>query len=221
MDAGTRHPSPGLVAKKKSLIAFLRDAWARAAFRLRIADVAAADVVVIDEIGLNIDLTPRYGRSPRGQRAYATLPRNTPRNTTLIGSCSLAGMGPGLLLSGGVDGTTIEAYLDEVLGPSLREGQIVLMDNLSAHSGVGVAEAVAKRGCHVWYLPTYSPDLSPIELAFAKFKELVRKAAARTQEALEQAVTDAWTKITAEDLRGFFRHCGYRLVTDLDQLLCS
>src|SRR5215207_638710 len=130
-------------------------------------------------------------------------------------------MGPGLLLVGGVDGATFEAYLDEVLGPCLREGQIVLMDNLSAHIGAGVAEAAAKRGCQVWYLPTYSPDLSPIELAFAKFKELVRKAAARTREALEQVVADAWTQVTAEDLRGFFRHCGYRLVTDLDQLLCS
>ncbi len=221
MDAGTRHSSLGLVAKKKRLIAFLRDEWARAAFRLRIAEVAAADFVVIDEIGLNVDLTPRYGRAPRGQRAYARLPRNTPRNTTLIGSCSLTGMGPGLLLSGGVDSPTIEAYLDEVLGPSLREGQIVVMDNLSAHIGEGVAEAVAKRGCQVWYVPTYSPDLSPIELAFAKFKALVRKAAARTREALEQAVADAWAQITAEDLHGFFRHCGYRLVTDLDQLLCS
>lgn len=221
MDAGTCDSSPGLVTEKKSLIASERDAWARAAFRLRIAEVAAADFVVIDEIGLNIDLTPRYGRAPRGQRAYARLPRNTPPNTTLIGSCSLAGMGPGLLLSGGVDGATFEAYLEEVLGPSLREGQIVLMDNLSAHIGVGVAEAVAKRGCHVWELPTYSPDLSPIEMAFAKFKALVRRAAARTREALEQAVADAWTQITAKDLRGFFRHCGYRLVTDLDQLLCS
>jgi transposase len=185
------------------------------------AEAAATDFVVIDEIGLNLDLTPRYGRAPRGQRACATVPRNTPRNTTLIGSCSLSGMGPGLLLSGAVDGATFEAYLDEVLGPSLREGQIVVMDNLSAHFGAGVAEVAAKHGCQVWYLPTYSPDLSPIELAFAKFKEIVRKAAARTCEALEQAVADAWAQITAEDLRGFFRHCGYRLVTDLDHLLCS
>jgi transposase len=188
---------------------------------VRIAEVAAADFVVIDEIGLNLDLTPRYGRAPQGQRACARVPRNTPRNTTLIGSCSLAGMGPGLLLSGGVDTATFEAYLEEVLSPSLHEGQIVLLDNLSVHTSECVEEALAKRGCRVWYLPTYSPDLSPIELAFAKFKELVRRAAARTREALEQAVADAWAQVTPEDLRGFFRHCGYRLVTDLDQLLCS
>jgi transposase len=97
----------------------------------------------------------------------------------------------------------------------------VLLDNLSVHISAGVADAVAKRGCRVWYLPTYSPDLSPIELAFAKFKELVRRAEARTREALEQAVADAWGQVTPEGLRGFFRHCGYRLVTDLDQLLCS
>ena len=107
MDAGTRDSSPGLVAKKKSLIASERDEWARAAFRLRIAEVAAADFVVIDEIGLNVDLTPRYGRAPDGQRAYAKLPRNTPPNTTLIGSCSLAAMGPGVLLSVAVDGATV------------------------------------------------------------------------------------------------------------------
>jgi transposase len=97
----------------------------------------------------------------------------------------------------------------------------VLLDNLSAPIGAGVAAAAAKRVCQVWYVPTYSPDRSRIELAFAKFKELVRRAAARTREALEQAVADAWAQMTDEDLRGFFCHCGYRLVTDLDQLLCS
>ena len=177
--------------------------------------------MVIDELGLNLDLTPRYGRAPRGQRAVERVPRNTPVNTTLIGSCSLRGMGPCLLLSGGVDTVAVEAYLDLVLGPTLRPGQIVLLDNLSAHTSACVTEVVAKRGGTVWYLPTYSPDLSPIELAFAKFKGLVRRAAARTREALEQAVADAWTQVTAEDLRGFFRHCGYRLMSDWDQLLCS
>jgi len=125
-----------------------------------------------------------------------------------------------MVLTGGVDTPAFEAYLDQVLGPSLRQGQIVLLDNLSVHTSARVAELVAARGCSVWYLPTYSPDLSPIELAFAKFKDLVRRAAARTREALEQAVADAWTQVTRDDLRGFFRHCGYRLVTDLAQLLC-
>ena len=187
---------------------------------MRQADQAAADFVVIDEIGLNLDMAPRYSRAPRGQRAIDSVPRNTPVNTTLIGSCSLAGMGPSMVLTGGVDTPAFEAYLDQVLGPSLRQGQIVLLDNLSVHTSARVAELVAARGCSVWYLPTYSPDLSPIELAFAKFKDLVRRAAARTREALEQAVADAWTQVTRDDLRGFFRHCGYRLVTDLAQLLC-
>jgi transposase len=188
---------------------------------VRIADQAAADFVVIDEIGLNLDLTPRYSRAPHGQRAVAPVPRNTPVNTTLIGSCSLAGMGPSMLLTGGVDTPAFEAYLEQVLGPSLRPGQIVLLDNLSVHTSARITAIVAARGCTVWYLPTYSPDLSPIELAFAKFKDLVRRAAARTREALSQAIADAWTKVTPEDLQGFFAHCGYRLITDLDQLLCS
>jgi transposase len=221
MDARARHSTQRLVAQKKTLSASERDDWARAAFRVRIADQAAADFVVIDEIGLNLDLTSRYSRAPRGQRAVERVPRNTPLNTTLIGSCSLAGMGPSMLLSGGVDTPAFEVYLEQLLGPSLRPGQIVLLDNLSVHTSARVAEIVAERGCSVWYLPTYSPDLSPIELAFAKFKELVRRAAARTSEALEQAVADAWTQVTPADLRGFFAHCGYRLFTDLAQLLCS
>jgi transposase len=221
MDAGPGDSADRLVAKKKSLTATERDEWARAAFRVRLADQAAADFVVIDEIGLNLDLTPQYSRAPRGQRAVARVVRNTPVNTTLIGSCSLAGMGPSLLLPGGVDTLAFEAYLEHVLWPSLRPGQIVLLDNLSVHTSARVAVIVAARGCTVWYLPPYSPDLSPIELAFAKFKNRVRRAVARTREALEQAVADAWTKVTADDLRGFFAHCGYRLITDLDQLLCS
>ena len=221
MDARARDSPARLVAKKKSLKASERDEWARAIFRAWIAEQDAADLVVIDAVGLNVDLTPGYARAPHGQRAVESLPRNTPVNTTLIGSCRLDGMGPCLLLSGGVDSLAFEAYLDQVLGPSLRPGQIVLLDNLSAHTSACVADLVEARGGTVRYLPTYSPDLSPIELAFAKVKALVRRAAARTREALEQAVAEAWTQITRADLRGLFRHCGYRLVTDWDQLLCS
>ena len=130
-------------------------------------------------------------------------------------------MGPSLLLPGGVDTPSFKTYLEQVLGPSLRPGQIILLDNLSVHTSAEVAEIVAAHGCSVWYLPTYSPDLSPIELAFAKFKDRVRRAGARTREALEQAVTEAWKGVTVADLRSFFRHCGYRLVPDLAQLLCS
>jgi transposase len=211
----------GWSRKKKSLIAAERDEWARAAFRVRIADQLADDFIVIDEIGLNLDMTPRSSRAPRGQRAVTSIPRNTPINTTLIGSCSLAGMGPSLLLPGGLDTPSFKTYLEQVLGPSLRPGQIILLDNLSVHTSAEVAEIVAAHGCSVWYLPTYSPDLSPIELAFAKFKDRVRRAGARTREALEQAVAEAWKGVTAADLRSFFRHCGYRLVPDLAQLLCS
>jgi len=220
MDTWACHSAGRLVRQKKTLKATQRDEWARAAFRVRIGEQAAADFIVIDEIGLNLDLTPRYSRAPRGQRAFQTVPRNTPVNTTLIGSCSLAGMGPSMMLTGGVDSAAFEAYLSEVLGPNLREGQIVLLDNLSVHISARVAELVAAHGCTVWYLPSYSPDLSPIELAFAKFKDLVRRAGARTREALEQAVAEAWSQVTKEDLQSFFRHCGYRLITDLDQLLC-
>lgn len=221
MDARSCDTPYRLVAKKKSLRASERDEWARAAFRIAIDDQSAADFVVIDEIGLNLDLTPRYSRAPQGERAIETLPRNTPVNTTLIGSCSVDGMGPSMLLVGSVDTLAFEAYIEHFLGPSLRPGQIVLLDNLSTHRSARIGEIVANRGCTLWYLPTYSPDLSPIELAFALFKEVVRRAKARTREALEQAVADAWTKVSPAQLRSFFAHCGYRLPIDLDQLLCS
>jgi hypothetical protein len=121
---------------------------------VRVASQAAAGFIVVDEIGLNLDLTPHYSRAPRGQRAVETVPRNTPLNTTLIGPCSLAGMGPSMMLTGAVDSAAFEAYLDQVLGPTLREGQIVLLSNLSVHTSARVAELVAARGCTVWYLPT-------------------------------------------------------------------
>jgi transposase len=203
--------------QKKSLRASERE-WARILFRAWIADIDAADVVVVEEVGLNLDLTPGYARAPRGQRIVASIPHSTPVNTALIGSCRLSGMRPCLLLSG-VDSLAFEAYLDYIPGPELLPRQIVLLDNLSVHTSSCVVELVEARGGTVCFLPTYSPDLSPIELAFAKFKELGRRAAARTREALEQAVAEAWAQITAEDLRGFFHHCGYRLVTKTGGLM--
>lgn len=220
MDARTRHPPIGLVAQKKAIVPSERDPWARALFRLRLEHQDAADFVIIDEVGLNLDMTPRYGRAPRGQRAHASVPRNTPSNTSVIASCSLRGMGPSMMVVGGVDTPAFETYLTQVLGPSLRPGQIVVLDNLSVHTGQQIATILAQYGCTRWHLPTYSPDYSPIELAFAKAKQQIRRAAARTRDALEQAVADAWAAITPTDMGGFFAHCGYRLITDLNQLQC-
>jgi len=177
--------------------------------------------VIVDECGTNLDLTPRYARAPHGERAYGSVPRNTPPNTTLIGSLSLRGMGPAMLVQGGTDTHTFEAYIEHVLGPSLQPGQVVLIDNLSAHKSPRVSRLIAARGCEVWYLPTYSPDLSPIELAFAKLKDHLRRVGARTAAALEQAVADALPHITAADAKAFFTHCGYWVLSAMAQCFCS
>lgn len=175
-------------------------------------------MVVVDESSTNIHLTPRRAWAPRGQRAYGTVPRNTPPNTTVIASLTTQGIGPSLILDGSVDTEAFVVYIEQVLAPQLRAGQIVLVDNLSAHRNSRVQAAIVACGCQLWFLPTYSPDLSPIELAFAKVKEAVRRANARTRAALEDAIAVALDTITGTDARAFFKHCGYRIAPDWDHL---
>ncbi len=169
----------------------------------------ARDFVVVDECGSNVNLTPRYARAPRGERAHGTVPRNTEPNTTLIASISLAGMGPAMTLTGATDTAAFLAYVGRVLAPSLTLGKVVVMDNLSAHKDQRVRDLIEGRGCELWYLPGYSPDLSPIEEAFSKLKGLLRRAEARTREALEAAIAEALEAISNSDARGYFTHCGY------------
>jgi transposase len=221
VDHGPSDPPPGLVAQKKSLIASERDPWQRAAFALEQADLDATQIVVIDEVGSNLDLTATHAWAPVGEPAVATAPRNTPLNTTTIASLSHQGMGPALIVTGGVDRLTFETYLDQVLAPTLHAGHVVLVDNLSAHTSPRVQAIVAGCGCRLRYLPPYSPDYSPIELAFAQIKADLRRAAARTPDALEDAIATALQQISAADARAFFQHCGYRFPPNLDQWFCT
>ena len=154
-------------------------------------------------------MTPRYARAPRPERAYGSVPRNTPPNTTLITSLTVEGMGPAMVLPGATDRLAFEAYVIHVLAPSLRAGQVVVLDNLRAHKSAHAAEAITARGCDLWFLPSYSPDFSPIEQAFAKLKNAWRQAAARTPEALLEAIATSLPSITPGDARSFFRDCGY------------
>jgi hypothetical protein len=135
---------------KKSLKASEPDPWERARFLVQQQDLDPNDVVVIDEFGSNLDMTPRYARAPKGERAVAALPGNTPPNTTIISSLSSSGMGPSLMTVGGVTSELFEAYIEQILGPTLREGQIVLSDNLSAHKSARVGELLAARGVKLW-----------------------------------------------------------------------
>jgi hypothetical protein len=116
-------------------------------------------LVFVDEMGANTSLSVVHAWSPAGKRAYCSVPRNRGKNTTLLASMSVEGMGPTLAVEGATDREVFEAYLEEVLAPSLRSGQIVVMDNLSSHKGHRVRELIEERGCELLYLPSYSPDL--------------------------------------------------------------
>lgn len=179
------------------------------------AVVSPERLIFVDECGTHTSLAPLYGYAPRGQRLYLWVPRNRGKNTTLLSSMSLEGMGPSLTVDGATTSRVFETYLEKVLAPSLKEGQVVVMDNLSAHKPKRIKELIEQRGCKLVYLPSYSPEYNPIEEAFAKIKNLLRKAAARSKEALIEAIAAALSAITAEDIRGYFQHAGYRLAGQL------
>ncbi len=173
--------------------------------------VEAKQLVFVDEMGTNTSLSPLYAWAPKGQRAYSSVPRNRGANTTVLSSMSAGGMGSSLTVEGATTSVVFEAYVEQVLAPTLRKGQVVVMDNLSAHKGERIRELIEERGCELIYLPSYSPDLNPLEEAFSKIKGLVRKAEARTREALVEAIGSALSAVTSRDARGFFEHCGYRM----------
>lgn len=163
----------------------------------------------MDESSTNVAMVSRYARAPKGERAHGRAPRNWGRNVTLISSITLAGMGPSMSIEGPSDGESFSLYLKEVLRPKLSPGRIVVMDNLSVHKNRRVRDLIEERGCELWFLPAYSPDLNPIEEAFSKIKGALRKAKARSLEALFEATREALRSVTEEDAGGFFSHCGY------------
>jgi transposase len=171
--------------------------------------------VLKDEMGTNTSLSPVYGWSKKGERAHCSVPRNRGKNTTVLASMSVEGMGSSLAVEGATTARVFETYVERVLAPTLREGQVVVMDNLSAHKGESIRELIEARGCELLYLPSYSPDLNPIEEAFSKIKGHLRKAEARSREALLEAIGAALSVITDRDARGFFEHCGYRTMVQL------
>ncbi|HET7479110.1 MAG TPA: IS630 family transposase [Rubrobacteraceae bacterium] len=204
-----------MVLQKKTLGATERDEEARSAFRERLRGVEAERLVFVDESSTNIALTPRYARSPRGERAYGKAPRNWGKNVTLIEEISVTqGMGPSMSIEGSSDTESFSLYMRNILAPQLKRGQIVLMDNLSVHRSKWVRDLIEAQGCHLWLLPSYSPDLNPIEEAFSKVKNLLRKAKARTLETLFEATAQALEAVSAVDARGYFEHCGYSTPQD-------
>jgi transposase len=181
----------------------------RAAWRTTASRLSSRDLVFVDETGSHIAMTPLYAYAPRGQRAVGKVPRNYGATMTLIASLSLSGMGAAFILDGAADSTAFEIYVEQLLAPTLKAGQIVILDNLSIHLGPKVRQAIEARGCRLLFLPAYSPDCSPIEEAFSKVKAFLRRQEARTREALQETLAQALDLITEADALGWFTHCGY------------
>ncbi len=166
----------------------------------------------IDESGFHISMTRLKARAPRGKRAYGKVPRNRGKNQTLIASMTLqGGMGEAVSIKGATDAELFETYVEEFLAPTLEAGRVVVLDGLGAHRTNKVRELIEERGAEIVFLPSYSPDLNPIEEAFSKVKSIVRKAGARTREALDEAIGEALSAVTLKDVAGWFSHCGYEL----------
>lgn len=154
-------------------------------------------------------MTRRFGRAPKGQRVHDAVPKNWGKNVTLLGALSCQGLEAVMTVEGATDAAVFRAFVTEVLAPTLRPGDIVVMDNLRAHKVDGIATAIQARGACLMYLPPYSPDCSPIEPCWSKLKTYLRTAKARTRETLDQALAWAIDLVTPADARGWFTHCGY------------
>lgn len=196
--------------QKKSPIASERDEEVRGLWRWLAFRLDARRLVFVDESGFNTSMTRLRARAPKGERAYGKVPRNRGKNTTLIAAITLEGaMGESMSVEGATDALAFEAYVEHFLAPTLEEGQVVVLDGLGAHRTDRVRELVEARGADLVFLPSYSPDLNPIEEAFSKIKQLVRKVGARTREALVEAIARALAAVTLEDVAGWFTHAGY------------
>jgi transposase len=192
-----------------------RDERRRRAFARYVRGIVAERFVFVDECSTNISLSPIYARAPKGQRARGKAPRNWGKNVSLVCAIDSGGVKGSMSVEGAVDAKVFEAYVERFLAPELKGGQIVVMDNLSVHKSETVRELIEGAGAHLLYLPPYSPDFNPIEEAFSKIKNLIRKAGARVHEALVVALGEAISAIGEEDAKAFFEHCGYREAVQL------
>jgi transposase len=188
-----------------------RNNYKRGWFRRRIRGLPQRRFLFVDEAAVNTAMTRRYGRAPRGERVYDSAPRNYGAHTSVISALGLRGLVATLAVEGAVDTLCFDAYLERVLGPRLRPGDVIVLDNLGAHKASRIEEVAAERGAQVLWLPPYSPDYSPIEQCWSKIKSYLRGAKARTNEALDKALAQAIKLVTKADIRGWFKHCGYSL----------
>ena len=194
---------------KKSLEAAERDEQQREEFRREAEAIARRRLVFTDETGFHLAMTRSHGRAPRGQRVRQRVPRKRGTNVTLIGALALRGWVAALSFSGAVDREAFDAFVTELLVPRLRRADVVLLDNLRVHHASSVEDAVREAKARVLWLPPYSPDFSPLEDCWSKVKALVRGKEPRSASDLDAAMTEAMGAVTATDIDGWFRHCGY------------
>jgi len=183
----------------------------RAEWRVWQSGIDPGLLVFIDETWATTTMTRLRGRAQAGQRVVGVVPHGHWKTTTLVAALNLSGVQCSMVHDGAINRLSFEAFIQQVLVPTLKPGQIVVMDNLSSHKGPKVAELIRSAGAQLLYLPPYSPDLSPIEPAFSKVKQLLRSAAYRTCEALWNAMQSILDRITGSDAEGYFRHCGYAI----------
>ena len=183
----------------------------RVEFIAWLGQVATGDLVFVDEMGSQLGMSRIYARAPKGQRALGSVIRNRGANLTTIGALSPTRMQAAMVFTGATDKAAFLTFIQEVLVPTLRPGQIIVMDNLGAHRVQAVQEAIEAAGCILIFTPPYSPEFNPIQECWSKVKAFLRSVSARTRESLTQAIAAAFDLITPQDIKGWFSHAGYRL----------
>ena len=214
MDNQQSLPGDQTDSKKKTLIAAEQErddvALARVAWRQSQSNIDPDHVVFIDETWAKTNMTRTHGRSLRGTRVVERVPSARWETTTFVGALRSEGFVAPLTIAGPINGELFLAWIEQHLVPTLKTGDVVVMDNLSSHKVAGVREAIESAGAELRYLPPYSPDLNPIELAFAKLKKLLRDGAERTSENVWKLCGQLLDQFTPNECLAYFRHCGYR-----------
>lgn len=181
----------------------------RLEFWSKIRDIPVEDLVFLDEAGVNLALVRLYARALRGCRARGSRPQKRGKNVSLIGAIALKGIVASINLLGATDGLTFEAFVIQKLVPNLWEGATVVWDNSTIHKGKEIEKALLEAGAKLIYLPPYSPDFNPIENFWSKVKNTLRSLGARTYQALDLAITQAFSQVSFKDIRNWFAHSCY------------
>lgn len=195
--------------KKRTLGAAERDEHHRLLWHRIIRNIDARRLVFVDEFGVNIRLARLFGWAPRGSRSRGSVPRNYGKNLSVCAALSLDGITAAMTIDGPIDGLVFAAYVERILVPTLTPRQIVVLDNLSAHKQPRIRAAIEAAGARVLFLPSYSPDFTPIEMIISAIKQFLRRVGATTREDLEAALPAALDDVLPQEAWNCFRHCGY------------